>query len=63
MKSKKINNSLERLFEQRLSSFLNPKHPLFQLSDSIPFHSLASDLGFCRVCKICQKIFKIYFLY
>ncbi|CCM10081.1 protein of unknown function [Cardinium endosymbiont cEper1 of Encarsia pergandiella] len=32
------------MFEQRLSSFLNPKHPLFQLSDSITWHSLESDL-------------------
>ena len=40
MKSKKINHSCERIFEQRLSSFLNPQHPLFQLSDSIPWHRL-----------------------
>lgn len=44
MKSKKINHNCDRLFEQRLSSFLNPKQALFQLSDSIPWQSLESDL-------------------
>ena len=44
MKSKKIYHNLGRLFEQRLSSFLNPKHPLLQLSDAIPWGCLESDL-------------------
>lgn len=44
MKSKRIYHNCDRLFEQRLSSFLNPKQALFQLADSIPWQSLVSDL-------------------
>lgn len=44
MKSKRINHSCGRLFEQRLSGILNPQHGLFQLADSIPWQSLESDL-------------------
>ena len=44
MKSKKIYHNSGRLFEQRLSSFLNPRHTLFQLSDSIPWQCLESEL-------------------
>ena len=44
MKSKQINHSCGRLFEQRLSSFLNPKQALFELADSIPWQCLVSSL-------------------
>lgn len=43
MKSKKIYNG-DQLFEQRLSSLLNPKQALFQLSEAIPWKSLETDL-------------------
>ncbi len=44
MKSRQTFTSQGRLFEQRLSSLLNPAHKLFQLADVLPWKQLEQDL-------------------
>ncbi|WP_339044306.1 hypothetical protein [Cardinium endosymbiont of Tipula unca] len=40
MKSRQTFTGQGRLFEQRLSSLLNPAHKLFQLADVLPWKQL-----------------------
>ncbi len=44
MKSRQTFTGQGRLFEQRLSSLLNPTHKLFQLADVLPWKQLEQDL-------------------
>ncbi|WP_339043989.1 hypothetical protein [Cardinium endosymbiont of Tipula unca] len=44
MKSRQTFTGQGRLFEQRLSSLLNPAHKLFQLADVLPWKQLEQDL-------------------
>lgn len=45
MKPKTLNFSQGRLLEQRLSEQLNPKHPLYKMSQVIPWEDLAKKLS------------------
>lgn len=45
MKPKKINNSQERLFEQRLSDLLNPTHELYMLAEMIDWDYYEKEFG------------------
>lgn len=45
MKPKKINNSQERLFEQRLSELLNPSHEFYMLAEMIDWDYYEKEFG------------------
>lgn len=45
MKPKKINNSQERLFEQRLSELLNPAHEFYMLAQMIDWDYYEKEFG------------------